>query len=44
MNELTLSIVGRPDRDITITTDEILNLIILLNTTTTVSQFLEAIA
>lgn len=43
-NELAIALVGRPDRDITITADEIINLVILLNTTNDVNDFLEAIA
>jgi hypothetical protein len=45
MNDIvTLLTYGKPVRDITITADEIINLVILLNTTNDVNDFLEAIA
>lgn len=45
MNDVVaLLTYGKPVRDITITTDEIINLVILLNTTNDVNEFLEAIA
>lgn len=34
---------GRPDRDVTVDTDDILNLLIALNTSETLEEFLEKV-